>query len=66
MPEDSSSSKPLRRSSCCTSEYSSSTRGSITSASVWRDSCARRALAHAGHLDHVVGVGELAQRAAVA
>ena len=37
MPEDSKSSKPLRRSSCCTSWNSSSTRGSTTSASVARD-----------------------------
>src|SRR5688572_14049108 len=37
IPEDSSSSWPDSRSTCCTSEYSSSTRGSITSASVWRD-----------------------------
>src|SRR5258706_2130533 len=37
MPEDSSSSCPDSRSTCCTSENSSSARGSITSASVWRD-----------------------------
>src|SRR3972149_2716581 len=38
IPDDNRSSKPLRRSSCCTSEYNSSTRGSMTSARVWRDS----------------------------
>jgi hypothetical protein len=36
-PLDSSSSKPDSRSTCCTSENSSSARGSMTSASVWRD-----------------------------
>ena len=40
-------------------------RGSITSASVCRDSLRGGAVADAGHLDDVVRVGELAQRAAV-
>ncbi len=66
MPAAMISSKPERRSSSRARPNNSSYRGSTTSASVWRARRRARAIAHRRHLDALVGIGELRQRAGVA
>jgi hypothetical protein len=64
MPDDSTSSKPERRSSAWISSNSSSTRGWMTSASARRDSLRERPIVDAGDVEHVARIGEIGKRAA--